>query len=139
MLGAGTDPLQQLAKGYLPDLQQRSTQRRAFVRGGDTGGSGRIEQSAYNGLYFVLMGDLPLDAIGPQHLPFNRLLQRWPTATLRDDHRPNTTSEARPPLYISELLASHKVKVSRISRGIPMGGELEFVDSYGKSMRRRDT
>ena len=92
-----------------------------------------MEQSqSYAGLYFVLMGRLsPLDGIGPREIHLDRLVKR---AT--DGHvaevilATNFTVEGEATAhYIAELLQGRNLKVSRIARGLPVGGELEHVDS----------
>jgi len=92
-----------------------------------------MEQSqSYTGLYFVLMGRLsPLDGIGPREIHLDRLVRR---AT--DGHvaevilATNFTVEGEATAhYIAELLGGKGLKVSRIARGLPVGGELEHVDS----------
>ena len=92
-----------------------------------------MEQSqSYGGLYFVLMGRLsPLDGIGPREIHLDRLVRR---AT--DGHvaevilATNFTVEGEATAhYIAELLSAKGLKVSRIARGLPVGGELEHVDA----------
>lgn len=91
-----------------------------------------IEQSgSYRGRYFVLMGHLsPLDGIGPDELGFAQL-----EALLAQGHikeailATNTTVEGDATAHvISELASRHNVKSSRIAHGVPVGGELEYVD-----------
>jgi len=91
-----------------------------------------IEQSgSYRGRYFVLMGHLsPLDGIGPDELGFAQL-----EALLAQGHikeailATNTTVEGDATAHvISELASRHDVKSSRIAHGVPVGGELEYVD-----------
>lgn len=90
-----------------------------------------IEQSAsYRGCYFVLMGNLsPIEGIGPEELGMDALAHRC-----EDDVREvilalsaSVEGEATAH-YISELLKTSEVQVTRIARGIPIGGELEYVD-----------
>jgi recombination protein RecR len=92
-----------------------------------------IEQSAaYAGRYFVLMGHMsPLDGIGPTELGIDLLEQR-----LRDEAivevvlATSVTVEGDATAHlIASLAARHGIKASRIAYGVPMGGELEFVDS----------
>ena len=92
-----------------------------------------IEQSgSYRGLYFVLMGHLsPIDGIGPTELGLDLLEQR-----LRADNvsevvlATSVTVEGDATAHIlASLAAKHEIRSSRIAYGIPMGGELEFVDS----------
>ncbi len=92
-----------------------------------------IEQTlTYKGLYFVLMGRLsPLDGIGPKDLNLDKLIAR---AT--DGHvtevvlATNFTNEGEATAhYLSETLKARGLKVSRLARGVPVGGELEYVDA----------
>jgi recombination protein RecR len=96
-----------------------------------------MEQAhCYKGLYFVLMGRLsPLDGVGPRDIHLDRLLKRIQDP-IRDQVvrevvlATNFTVEGEATAhYIGELLHDKGVKVSRIARGLPVGGELEHVDS----------
>jgi recombination protein RecR len=92
-----------------------------------------MEQSqAYNGLYYVLMGRIsPMDGVGPRELKLERLLARASDGVVREVIlATNYTNEGEATAhYLSELLKSRGVAVSRIARGVPVGGELEYVDS----------
>lgn len=92
-----------------------------------------MEQThAYGGLYYVLMGRLsPLDGIGPRELNFDRLLARVGDGVVEEVIiATNFTNEGEATAhYLSELFHARGLKVSRIARGIPVGGELEFSDS----------
>lgn len=92
-----------------------------------------IEQAGiFKGLYFVLHGRLsPLDGIGPEELGLDQLEQ-----LLADGHikelilATNSTVEGEATaFFIGELAKKHHVQASRIAHGVPMGGELEFIDS----------
>lgn len=91
-----------------------------------------IEQSnTYSGLYFVLMGHLsPLDGIGPDQLGLDHLQVRLAQGEVTEVIlATNSTVEGEATAhYIADLAHQQEVKVSRIARGVPMGGELEFVD-----------
>ena len=91
-----------------------------------------VEQTqAYSGLYFVLMGRLsPLDGIGPREIRLERLIKRATDGVVREVVlATNFTNEGEATAhYIAEMLRSRNVKVSRIARGVPLGGELEYVD-----------
>lgn len=91
-----------------------------------------IEQSgSYRGTYFVLMGHLsPLDGIGPDELGFEQLEELLAAGQISEAIlATNTTVEGEATAHvISEIAARHKVKSSRIAHGVPMGGELEYVD-----------
>jgi len=92
-----------------------------------------MEQTqSYAGLYFVLMGRLsPLDGIGPREIHLDRLMKRAIDGEVREVIlATNFTVEGEATAhYVSELLAGKGLKVSRIARGLPVGGELEHVDS----------
>lgn len=90
------------------------------------------ETQAYKGLYFVLMGRLsPLDGIGPKEIGLECLLQRAQDGITEEVVlATNYTAEGEATAhYVSELLKARGLKVSRIARGIPAGGELEYVDA----------
>lgn len=92
-----------------------------------------MEQThAFNGLYYVLMGRLsPLDGIGPKELGFDRLLARATDGLVKEVVlATNFTNEGEATAhYISEMLHARGLKVSRIARGLPVGGELEYSDA----------
>jgi len=91
-----------------------------------------VEQSAgYNGLYFVLMGHLsPLDGIGPEELGLELLGQRLEAGEVTEvilATNPTVEGDATAH-YIAELAEKKGVRATRIAHGVPVGGELEFVD-----------
>ena len=92
-----------------------------------------VEQTlSYSGLYFVLMGRLsPLDGIGPRDVGLDRLIARATEGEVREVIlATNFTNEGEATAhYIAEMLRAREVKVSRIARGVPLGGELEYVDA----------
>ena len=92
-----------------------------------------MEQAgAYAGLYFVLMGRLsPLDGVGPKDIHLDRLLARACDGEVDEVIvATNFTVEGEATAhYAAELLLARGLKVSRIARGLPVGGELEHVDS----------
>jgi recombination protein RecR len=92
-----------------------------------------MEQTqCYRGLYFVLMGRLsPLDGIGPKEIHLEKLLKRAQDGFVKEVVlATNFTVEGEATAhYINELLKSRGMKMSRIARGLPVGGELEHVDS----------
>ena len=92
-----------------------------------------MEQAqCYRGLYFVLMGALsPLDGIGPRDIHLDRLAARAADGTVREVIlATNFTVEGEATAhYVGELLRQKGLKVTRIARGLPVGGELEHVDS----------
>ena len=86
----------------------------------------------YNGMYFVLMGRLsPLDGIGPKEIHLDKLIKRAQDGMVKEVIlATNYTVEGDATAhYISELLRARGIKVSRIARGMPMGGEIEYVDT----------
>lgn len=91
-----------------------------------------VEQtSTYSGLYFVLMGRLsPLDGVGPRDIGLERLLARAADGDVVEVIlATNFTNEGEATAhYIAEMLRARQLKVSRIARGVPLGGELEYVD-----------
>ena len=97
-----------------------------------------MEQTqSYNGMYFVLMGRLsPLDGIGPKEINLDKLIKRAQDGIVKEVIlATNYTVEGEATAhYISELLKTRNIAVSRIARGLPMGGEIEYVDSGTLSM-----
>lgn len=93
----------------------------------------RMEQTqAYAGLYYVLLGRLsPLDGIGPRELHLERLIRRATNGVVREVIlATNFTAEGEATAhYAGEILRAKGLRVSRIARGLPVGGELEYVDS----------
>ena len=92
-----------------------------------------IEQTlTYKGLYFVLMGRLsPLDGIGPKDIHLEKLISRATDGVVTEVVlATNFTNEGEATAhYISETLKARGLKVSRLARGVPVGGELEYVDA----------
>ena len=91
-----------------------------------------IEQSGtFRGVYFVLLGHLsPIDGIGPEQLGMNQLLERIQAGDFEEviiACNPTVEGDATA-YYIAEQLKSINIVVSRIAHGVPVGGELEFVD-----------
>lgn len=90
------------------------------------------QATVFNGRYFVLHGRLsPLDGIGPDELGLEQLEQYLATGTVNElILATNSTVEGEATAYfIGELARKHQVQASRIAHGVPMGGELEFIDS----------
>ena len=91
-----------------------------------------IERSGgFRGRYHVLHGRLsPLDGVGPEGLTVERLLERVREGSVTEvilATNPDVEGEATA-LYLRRALAPLSVRVTRIARGIPMGGSLEFLD-----------
>lgn len=91
-----------------------------------------IEQATgYRGLYFVLMGRLsPLDGIGPEELGLDQL-----EVQLEEDEVKEVILATNPTIegeatahYVHQLAQTHGVRATRIAHGVPIGGELEYVD-----------
>ena len=91
-----------------------------------------VEQTlSFSGMYFVLMGRLsPLDGVGPRDIGLDRLLARATDGVVEEVIlATNFTNEGEATAhYIAEMLRARGVRASRIARGVPLGGELEYVD-----------
>jgi recombination protein RecR len=85
----------------------------------------------FKGRYHVLGGRLsPLDGVGPESLRLDRLVRRVEQGPVREvilATNPSMEGEVTA-TYIQQLLAGHAVRVTRLARGLPMGGDLEYVD-----------
>ena len=92
-----------------------------------------IEQTlTFKGRYFVLMGRLsPLDGIGPKDIHLEKLIGRATDGEVTEVVlATNFTNEGEATAhYISETLKARGLQVSRLARGVPVGGELEYVDA----------
>jgi recombination protein RecR len=92
-----------------------------------------LEQTlTYRGLYFVLMGRLsPLDGIGPREIHFDRLVKRATDGIVAEVVlATNFTNEGEATAhYLAQMLKARGLRVSRLARGVPVGGELEYVDA----------
>ncbi|NJN47779.1 MAG: recombination protein RecR [Candidatus Competibacteraceae bacterium] len=91
-----------------------------------------VEQAAsYRGLYFILMGHLsPLDGIGPLELGLDRLEARLDEGEVREiilATNPTVEGEATAH-YIADLARERDIRTTRIAHGVPLGGELEYID-----------
>ncbi|HYQ71493.1 MAG TPA: recombination mediator RecR [Gammaproteobacteria bacterium] len=91
-----------------------------------------LEQATgYQGLYFVLMGHLsPLDGIGPEALGLDLLEARLTSGEVKElilATNPTVEGEATAH-FISEMARVHGIRATRIAHGVPMGGELEYID-----------
>ncbi len=91
-----------------------------------------LEQArCFDGLYFVLMGRIsPMEGIGPREVNLDKLLVRAQDGLVEEVViATNFTAEGEVTSHmISELFKSRGIKVTRIARGMPVGGELEFID-----------
>jgi len=89
------------------------------------------DATGYRGLYFVLMGHLsPLDGIGPQELGMQILEERVRGEQLSEliiATNPTVEGDATAH-YLADMASRHGVQASRIAHGVPLGGELEYVD-----------
>lgn len=96
----------------------------------------------YNGLYHVLGGVLsPLDGMNVENLKVNELIDRLKSSDIQEvvlALNPDTEGEATS-LYLAKIIKHLKIKVSRIARGIPVGGDLEFSDiaTVGRAVLNR--
>ena len=96
----------------------------------------------YRGLYHVLHGALsPLQGIGPEQLRIGNLVDRIKTGSVEEvivATNPTVDGESTA-AYLARLLKPHGVKVTRIAMGVPVGGDLEYVDqvTIAKSMEGR--
>jgi recombination protein RecR len=91
-----------------------------------------IERSrGYKGLYHVLHGSIsPMEGVGPEQLKVRELLERLRDGVVREvimATNPNLEGEATS-MYVSRLLQPLGVRVTRLARGLPMGGDLEYAD-----------
>lgn len=91
-----------------------------------------LEQATgYRGVYFVLMGHLsPLDGIGPDELGLGQLAARLDSGGVSEvilATNPTVEGEATAH-YIGEMVHARGIKASRIAHGVPLGGELEYID-----------
>lgn len=102
-----------------------------------------MEQThAYQGLYYVLMGRIsPLDGVGSRELGLEKLMERVLDGRVREVIlATNFTNEGEATAhYITTLLKPKGIAVTRIARGVPVGGELEYVDSgtLAQALRER--
>ncbi|VVD89473.1 recombination mediator RecR [Pandoraea anhela] len=92
-----------------------------------------LEQTmTFKGLYFVLMGHLsPLDGVGPGEIHFEQLIRRATDGVVKEVVlATNFTNEGEATAhYIGQTLKARGLHVSRLARGVPVGGELEYVDA----------
>ncbi|HEX5128053.1 MAG TPA: recombination mediator RecR [Rhodocyclaceae bacterium] len=93
---------------------------------------GMLEQTlTYRGMYYVLMGRIsPLDGIGPRELKLDKLITRATDGVVEEVIvATNFTNEGEATAhYLGEMLRARGLKVSRIARGVPVGGEIENTD-----------
>ena len=98
----------------------------------DASAVGLVDRATdFKGRYHVLGGHLsPLDGVGPEALRLERLVRRVEEGSVREvilATNPSMEGEVTA-TYIQQLLAGHEVRVTRLARGLPMGGDLEYVD-----------
>lgn len=102
-----------------------------------------MEQTqAYSGLYYVLMGRIsPLDGIGPRELGLDKFSKRINDGAVKEIIvATNYTNEGEVTAhFLGEMIKNSGIKVTRIARGVPVGGELEFVDlgTLAQAVRER--
>ncbi|NNF98451.1 MAG: recombination protein RecR [Desulfobacteraceae bacterium] len=102
-----------------------------------------IEKSGgYNGLYFILGGVLaPMDGVGPEHIRIGELMKRVERGEVKEvilatgTHVEGESTSA----YLAQVLRGYPVTVSRIASGVPVGGDLKYVDqvTLKKAMEKR--
>ena len=89
------------------------------------------DATGFRGMYFVLMGHLsPLDGIGPEELGLGALEQRLEEGEVSEmiiATNPTVEGDATAH-YLADMAGRHNVQASRIAHGVPLGGELEYVD-----------
>lgn len=96
----------------------------------------------YNGLYHVIGGVLsPLSGIGPDNLKIKQLMQRFNSEDIKEvllALNPDTEGETTT-LYLAKLIKPLGIKITRIARGLPIGGDLEFADeaTIGRALTGR--
>lgn len=103
-----------------------------------------VEQTgSYSGLYFVLMGHLsPIDGIGPEQLRLDRLQKRLENESIKEiilATNPTVEGEATAH-YIAQMVKNFDIRASRIAHGVPLGGELEYIDggTLSRALLSRD-
>jgi len=102
-----------------------------------------IEKSgSFSGLYHILEGALsPMDGIGPDHIRIKELVTRISQGKIKEVVLATSTNieGETTAAYIAELLDNHAVKVTRIASGVPIGGDLKYVDqvTLKKAMETR--
>lgn len=86
----------------------------------------------YRGKYFVLMGHLsPLDGIGPAELGLDKLAERFAQGEIEEvilATNPTVEGDATAH-YIAEMASRYQITATRIAHGVPLGGELEYIDA----------
>ena len=90
-----------------------------------------IEQTGYHGVYFVLSGHLsPIDGVGPEDIGIEALTNLLDEMIVKEVVlATNSTVEGEATAYyIAELVKSRDIKVTRIAHGVPLGGELDYID-----------
>ena len=93
--------------------------------------------TGFRGRYFVLLGKLsPIDGIGPSELGLDQLKERLETGEISEliiATNPTVEGEATA-YYLQEMAGRHDIPVSRIAHGVPLGGELEYIDQSTLAM-----
>jgi len=99
-----------------------------------------LEKTGYRGVYHVLGGLIsPLDGIGPEELNMDSLTDRASSASELIIATDASVEGDTTALYISKILDSKEIKITRLARGLPVGGHLEYVDeaTLTKSIHER--
>lgn len=88
-----------------------------------------FEKIGYKGIYHVLGGLLsPLDGIGPEDLKINMLIDRLDNVNEIIVATSASVEGDATALYLSRIIKNLSIKVTRLSRGLPMGGDLDYID-----------
>jgi recombination protein RecR len=99
-----------------------------------------LEKTGYQGVYHVLGGLIsPLDGIGPEELNMDSLTDRAASISELIIATDASVEGDTTALYISKILDQMEIKITRLSRGLPVGGHLEYVDeaTLAKSIHER--
>ena len=94
--------------------------------------SAMLQSTGYRGGFFVLMGRLsPLDGIGPDELGLPQLTERLQTTAITEIILATsaTVEGQATAYYVADIARKHNIPTTRLAQGVPLGGELEFVDS----------
>ncbi|NQT32268.1 MAG: recombination protein RecR [Candidatus Omnitrophica bacterium] len=101
------------------------------VVAGPSGVIAMEKTGAYKGLYHVLLGEIsPLDGMGPEDLKIKELVERINKTGIKEVIIATdfTTEGETTALYLQEVLNPLKIKVTRLARGVPAGGSIEYAD-----------
>ncbi len=98
----------------------------------DPAGISSIERiGVYNGVYHVLLGELsPIDGVGPEDLKINGLVEKIKSGGVKEVMIATdfTTEGETTALYLNRILKHFNLRITRLARGVPVGGSLEYAD-----------